>query len=351
MIENNKENDKEIKGELQTNKIDIKKKRKSMMNQRNLINFEEYQNNKLTKDSNASKKNTNTKLNSIISSSITNLRLNDLEEKTEKNNKENKDKIKKKSKRKSMMVRQTLSLDSFLKLKGLLTNISELIIKQEPDITEAICSCQQPNNYHVYIRELNDTISYTYKLREFSGDCNRICCPVNCREFTLKMKLMSDISNKYDNNFDDCLITMERKCKMPCLCCIRPDIVIDLTNEKSTIGRVEKSFSFCDPCFTIYNENNEEIYYIEAKCCQFGFICRNYSCGKTDDCQFFIYNSKERDNSIGHIMKKTESVFSLADTYQVTFPPKIKSEDKFLLSIAAVLIDYHYYEQNNEVIQ
>ena len=351
MIENNKENNKEIKEELQTNKIDIKKKRKSMMTKKNLINFEEYQDNKFTKGSTDSKKNINTKVNSIISNSITNLRLNELEENTEKNNKENKDKIKKKSKRKSMIVRPTLSLDSFVKLKGLLTNISELIIKQEPDITEAICDCQQPNNYHVYIRELNDTLSYTYKLREFSGDCNRICCPVNCREFTMKMKLMSDISNKYDNNFDDCLITMERKCKIPCLCCIRPDIVIDLTNGKSNIGRVEKSFSIFDPCFTIYNEDNEEIYYIEANCCQCGFICRNYSCGKTDDCQFFIYNSKDRDNSIGYIMKKTESVFSLADTYQVTFPPKIKSEDKFLLSIAAVLIDYHYYEQNNEVIQ
>ena len=49
MIENNKENNKEIKEELQTNKIDIKKKRKSMMTKKNLINFEEYQDNKYTK--------------------------------------------------------------------------------------------------------------------------------------------------------------------------------------------------------------------------------------------------------------------------------------------------------------
>ena len=72
MIENNKENNKEIKEELQTNKIDIKKKRKSMMTKKNLINFEEYQDNKFTKGSTDSKKNINTKVNSIISNSITN---------------------------------------------------------------------------------------------------------------------------------------------------------------------------------------------------------------------------------------------------------------------------------------
>ena len=320
-----------------------------MINKINLINLEEYQKNKNSIETHNSKR--NSKRNSLISNSISNLKLNDKNEDKEKNVKGNKDKIKKKSKRKSMMLRPALSLDSFIKLKGLLTNISELIIKQEPDISEAICSCQQPNNYHIYIRETNDTLSYTYKIREFSTDCQRICCPVNCREFTLKMKLMSDISNKHETNFNDCLITMEKKFKIPCLCCIRPDLVINLTNDKTHLGRVEQTFAFFDPCFTVYNENNDDIYYIEADCCQCGFICRNCSIGKTDDCQFLIYNSKDRQKSIGYITKKTESVFSLADTYLVVFPPKIQPEDKFLLSIAAVLIDYHYYEQNNEVIK
>ena len=50
-------------------------------------------------------------------------------------------------------------------------------------------------------------------------------------------------------------------------------------------------------------------------------------------------------------MKKTESVYSLGDSYHIVFPPKIPSEEKILLTIVAVLIDYQYYEKNNEVIK
>ena len=244
-----------------------------------------------------------------------------------------------------------IGLSKFVTLKGQLTNISELIINQEPDVSEMLCGCEQPNNYHVYLRERNGQLTYIYKLREFSGQCNRIFCPVNCREFTMKMKLMSPDSNKYDTNFRDSLMTLQRNCKIPCLCLIRPELIIDLSKEKLRVGKVEQSFAFCDHCFRVYNENDEEIYYIEADCCQCGFICRNYSIGKTDDCQFLIYKSSERVKPIGYIVKKTESVYSLADSYLVVFPSKIPPEEKFLLSIAAVLIDYQYYEKNNNVVK
>ena len=332
----------EIKKEEKSIKIDIKKRRKSMMNKRNSIQMSEYQDNKKTKDSDHSKRK------SLMLGSIADLKLN-----TKKELNEDKTTItnKKMRARKSVMVNPLIGLSSFVKLKGQLTNISELIVQQEPDISEAICGCQQPNNYHIYTRERNGSLSYIYKLREFSGDCNRIFCPVNCREFTMKMKLMNEHSNKYDTNFNNSLMTMKRDWRIPCLCCLRPEIVIDLKKEKIRVGKVEQSFAFCDPCFTVYNENDEKIYYIEADCCQCGFICRNYSLGKTEDCQFLIYNWNYRDKAIGYIMKKTESVYSLADNYLVYFPSKIQPEDKFLLSIVAVMIDYQYYEKNNQVVK
>ena len=307
-----------------------------------VIQMSEYQDNKKTKDSDHSKRK------SLMLGSIADLKLN-----TKKELNEDKTTItnKKMRARKSVMVNPLIGLSSFVKLKGQLTDISELIVQQEPDISEAICGCQQPNNYHIYTRERNGSLSYIYKLREFSGDCNRIFCPVNCREFTMKMKLMNEHSNKYDTNFNNSLMTMKRDWRIPCLCCLRPEIVIDLKKEKIRVGKVEQSFAFCDPCFTVYNENDEKIYYIEADCCQCGFICRNYSLGKTEDCQFLIYNWNNRDKAIGYIMKKTESVYSLADNYLVYFPSKIQPEDKFLLSIVAVMIDYQYYEKNNQVVK
>ena len=250
---------------------------------------------------------------------------------------------------KTTMLKPMIGLSKCETLKEKLSSISELLIQQESDISELLCGCQQPNNYHVYLRERNGHFSYIYKLREFSGTCDRVFCPVNCRKFTMKMKLMDEKSNKYDKNFSDSIITIQRDCKIPILCLIRPEMIINLVQDNISIGRVEKSFSFCDPCFTVYNENNEEIYYIEADCCQCGFICRNCFFGKSEDCQFLIYNSKEKGKSIGYIVKKTESIFSIADNYLIVFPPKISPEDKFLLSIVAISIDYHYYESNDEV--
>ena len=58
--------------------------------------------------------------------------------------------------------------------------------------------------------------------------------------------------------------------------------------DETYIESVEQSFSICDPSFTIYNENGEEVKYIEADCCQCGFICRNNAIGKNDDCHFFV---------------------------------------------------------------
>ena len=313
-----------------------------MLIKRNLIDLDEYKESK--------HKMTIKRKGSIKINSNSNLNLIDKKEKTKESSDIFKN-ITKNRARKSTILRPMLDLSKFVTLKGQLTNISELVINQEPDISEILCGCEQPNNYHVYLRERNGYLSYIYKLREFSGQCNRILCPVNCREFTMKMKLMSQDSNKYDKNFSDSLITIQRDFKIPCLCLIRPELIIDLTKEKLRVGKVQQTFSFFDPCITVYNENDEEIYYIEADCCQCGFICRNYSCGKTDDCQFSIYNSREKKKSIGFIVKKTESIYSLSDSYLVGFPSKIPPEDKFLLSIAAVLIDYQYYEKNNNVVK
>lgn len=327
----------------ETEKKDIKKKRKSLTQKKKLIDLEEAQNKKNTKES------FNTIKKSIVSDSITHLKLKDNVEEYEENIKKDNIKPIKRKVRRSVMFQPMITLNGFDKLKDQLTNVSELIVHQEADISEAICNCQQPNNYHIYLREKNGKLSYIFKLREYSGDCNRIFCPVNCREFSMKLKLVLDTSNKYDDDFGDSLMTMQRDWKMPCLCCCRPELVIELIKEKTMVGKVEQSFAFFDPVFRVYNEKEEEIYYIEADCCQCGYLCRNNSLGKTDDCQFLIYNSNDREKPIGYIMKKTESVYSLADSYFVVFPPYIQSEHKFLLSIVAVLIDYQYYEKNNDV--
>ena len=316
-------------------KININSRRKSMMNKKLLMQLEENKNIK-------EPTNSTSKRNSIFQNSITNLRLK-LNESKPMPNTHNK----KGGRRKSAFLRPIYELNNFLTLKAQLIDIPEIIVQQESDIVEAVIGCQQPNNYHIYGRQPDGDLAYLFKLREFSSCPMRVFCPVNCRGFTMKMKLMSNYENKHDNNFTNSLMILEKDLKIPLLCLIRPDIRVNLVKDDIYIGMIEQSFSCCDPSYTVYNENNEIVKEIEAECCQCGFICRNNSLGKTDDVHFFVYNPNDKSKPIGEICKKTESVFSIADSYSVIYPVKIPPEEKILLSFVAVLIDYQYFEKNN----
>ena len=324
-------------------KINVKGRRKSMMNKKLLMQIEDNKNN----NNNKEQSNSSSKRTSLFTNSLMDLRLKLNENKDENENNKINANNKPKGRRKSAMLRPIFELDSFVSFKSKLIDISELIVQQESDIIEAVMGCQQPNNYHIYGRQPDGELSYLFKLREYSDCAMRFFCPVNCRGFTMKMKLVNNYDNKYDNNFTNSLMTLEKECKVPFLCLIRPEIRLSLIKDGTYIGTVEQSFSCFDPCFRVYNENNEEVKYIEADCCQCGFICRNNSLGKTDDVHFFIYDNKDKSKPIGDICKKTESVFSIADCYSVVYPVNIPPEEKILLSIVAVLIDYQYFEKNN----
>ena len=317
-----------------SSKLNIKSRRKSMINKKMLMQIEDNKiNNKKDITDSSSKRA------SLVSNCIGDLklRLNDTEI----------TKTKQRKRRKSEFIRPVFELNNYLTLKATLIDIPELIVQQESDIVEAIIGCQQPNNYHVYGRLPNGEISYLFKFREFSGCAMRILCPVNCRQFTMKMKPMASYENKYDNNFSNSILNIEKNFKIPCFCLIRPDMKVELIQDKTLLGTVEQTFSWCDPSFTVYNENNEEVKFITADCCQCGLICRNTTLGKTDDAHFNIYNPKDMSKPIGDICKKTESVFSIADSYSIIFPVKIPPEEKILLTIVAIMIDYQFFEKNN----
>lgn len=320
-----------------SSQLNIKSRRKSMINKKMLMQIEENRINNNKKDITDS----SSKRASLISNSIGDLklRLND----TDIN------KNKQRKRRKSEFIRPVFELNNYLTLKATLIDIPELIVQQESDIVEAIIGCQQPNNYHVYGRLPNGEISYLFKFREYSGCAMRILCPVNCRKFTMKMKAVASYENKYDNNFSNSILNIEKNFKIPCFCLMRPDMKVDLIQDNTRLGTVEQIFSWCDPSFKVYNGNDEEVKFITADCCQCGLICRNNSLGKTDDAHFFIYNPKDMSKPIGDICKKTESVFSIADSYSIIYPVKIPPEEKILLTIVAIMIDYQFFEKNTNV--
>ena len=243
-------------------------------------------------------------------------------------------------------------------MKSNLEKIQEVIINQESDILEAVTGCQEPNNYHIYGRLPNGEKMYIFKCREFSSCGMRFCCPVSCRELIMKIKLALDENENENNNnenneetneeeFNDCLIYIDKQYKCPFLNCVRPEMKVYLAEKKSLIGTIEEGFSCCDPVFIVYNNKGNEIYRIETDCFQCGFMCRNNCLGKTDECVFFIYNNKNKENPLGEISKKAAaSQLSIADNYSVIFPKNATVEDKLLLAIAGMMIDYQYFENN-----
>ena len=264
-------------------------------------------------------------------------------------NSKNKLNLNKGKRRKSEFIRSNLNLDSYKYLISLLENINEIVVSQEADILEAVMGCQQPNNYHVYGRMKDGQLSYILKCREFSSFCMRVCCSVDNREFSMKIKsaIQGEYENTDDEEFSDSLININKSCRCPCICCIRPKMNIFLSDKNKKLGSVEHDFSCCDPIFSIYDKNDNEIFYITAECCQCGLICRNNFLGKTDECHFFIYKSGERTTPVGDICKKAaKSMFSIADNYSIILPNNSTPEEKVLLTIAGIMIDYQYFERN-----
>ena len=257
----------------------------------------------------------------------------------------------KKSKKKKSpnILISNLEINSFESIKHSLENITEIVINQEADILEAVMGCQQPNNYHVYGRMPDKQLSYIFKCREFSGCCMRFCCPVSLRQLSMKIKIAAQEQNENteDEEFYDSIIDIKKKCKCPFLCLIRPDMKVILTHNNKILGTIEEGFSFCDPVFYIYDHNDNKIFYITTECCQCGFLCRNNFLGKTDEVHFFIYKSGGKDSPVGDICKKAaKSMFSIADNYSVILPNKATPEEKVLLTIAGIMIDYQYFEMN-----
>ena len=263
----------------------------------------------------------------------------------------NKINLNKGKRRKSEFIRSNLNLDSYKYLISLLENINEIVVNQEADILEAVMGCQQPNNYHVYGRMKDGQLSYILKCREFSSCCMRVCCSVDNREFSMKIKsaIQGEYENTDDEEFSDSLININKSCRCPCICCIRPKMNIFLSDKNKKLGSVEHDFSCCDPIFSIYDKNDNEIFYITAECCQCGLICRNNFLGKTDECHFFIYKSGEATAPVGDICKKAaKSMFSIADNYSIILPNNSTPEEKVLLTIAGIMIDYQYFERNTK---
>ena len=223
-----------------------------------------------------------------------------------------------------------------------LESCTGVIIKQQPELFEAITGCETPNRYHVF-GQTPQGYKYLFKCMERSHCCMRLCCPSNVREFNMDILHVANggiqiATKKFANAF--------KPLKCPCFCCNRPEIFVNL-GESTPVGKIKHMFSCCDPEFEVFESNGNLKYFVHADCCQCGLLCANNICGKFSTALFNIY-AAGTNNIIASISKMSAQsyteVITDADSYSVSFPEGATANDKLLLIALGLMIDYQYFE-------
>ena len=227
-----------------------------------------------------------------------------------------------------------------------LNNCTSVIIKQQPELLEAMTGCETANRYHV-LGNVAGYFKYLFKCVERSSFCMRNCCPSNLREFD--MDIYHAVASPITGNLQKVFAKAYKPCKVPCFCCNRPEIIINLGADNKYIGKIKNMFTCCDPEFEVHNPLGLK-YLVRANCCQCGLLCANNFCGKMSSATFEIYQPGTA-NVIATITKMcaqtAAEMVTDADSYQISFPSGATAEDKLLLIALGLMIDYQYFETDS----
>ena len=220
-------------------------------------------------------------------------------------------------------------------------------IRQQPQFFEQISGCESPNRYFVFTQYPQGGNKMLFKCKEQSDCCQRQCCAANCREFTMDIKHIAN-AGCLNEGFENSFVHVNKPFKCTCFCLERPEMLANYSQGGELLGKVKQPFTCCDPLFTIYDNAGTPKYYISADCCQCGLCCANNICGKMSQAVFNIYGDAALTQQIGTIVKKVASfseMITSADSYVINFPPNAQPNEKLLLIITGLMIDYQFFEE------
>jgi len=214
-----------------------------------------------------------------------------------------------------------------------LTQIDQLVVKQQVELLEVITGFETENKYRVF----NSLGQQVYFASEESGCCSRQCCDGD-RGFTMHIT---------DNNNEEVMkIVREFKCCADscgwcaCVDCCACDIRV-YDRQSNILGYVRQSQSAWKPKYEIRTPEQDVIGKITGPCC----TC---SCG--GDVPFPVL-SPDETVEIGKISKQwtgwAKELFTDADTFSVTFPMDMDVRMKASFLAALFLIDFMYFEDGD----
>lgn len=208
-----------------------------------------------------------------------------------------------------------------------LSRMKKVLIKQNVDLLESVCSCwETANSYEIQ----NDLGQKWYTAEESSWFCVRMCCSAN-RPFTMEIK---DLHGEM-------VLKIQRYWRLQCYCapCCRQKIVVQLPDGEE-LGRVLQSCSCCRAWFRITAPGGEpDLHYIKGPCVNCSCCCGDVNYKILDE---------DKNEEVGLIAKNYGGVIKEAltdaDTFTVTFPADCNWKTKSVIMAAAFLIDFMFFE-------
>ena len=220
-------------------------------------------------------------------------------------------------------------------------NCTGIIIKQQPQFFELISGFERNIAYHIF-GETAQGYKYLFKCEEDTGCLIRWLCPTGIRK--LNMNLIH-IDSPNDSSSIKKFGNSLKPFKCPCFCLCRPEIFLTLDESNENIGKIREPFSCCNSYYEIYDDKDKIKYYVKAKCCQCGLLFSNSIFGKIGEAIFSIIDP-ESNEQVGTIIKKSpiKSNEAEKENYKIIFPDKANADDKLLLTVLGLMIDYQYFE-------
>jgi len=213
-----------------------------------------------------------------------------------------------------------------------LTQIDQLMVRQKKDCMEIWTGWEERNRYEIR-NSLNQMFFFA---QEESGCMERQCCGPN-RGFVLHVT----------DNYGQEVMRFRREFR----CCVGCPCFADICNcafevyvetpAGERLGTVRQGQSCWAPEYRILDANNQQILHIQGPIC----VC--------DCCADFEIQTLDKTQTIGTIQKKWRGIatemFTNANTFSLSFPLDLDVKAKAVLVGAAFLIDFMFFEnQNNQ---
>ena len=117
---------------------------------------------------------------------------------------------------------------------------------------------------------------------------------------------------------------------------------VKLTDTGTRLGMVREPFTCCDLDSEIYDPRGNLRYEVVGNCCQMGLCC-GADMKKLATIRFDITQNNMIVGSIRKLGASFGEFFTKADSYQIQFPPNATPEEKMLIIINGLMIDYLYF--------